>query len=464
DSLGKTENGKVVFFSASTLNFLKQVDVGPNPDMLTFTPDGTKVLVANEGEPNNGYTIDPEGSVSIINLSRGVASITQADVKTAGFTKFNGKAIDPKIKITGRIQSGGTFLRNSTIAEDLEPEFITVSDDSKKAWVTCQENNCLAEIDVTGDSITRLIPLGFKNHNLSGQGLDASDNGGTINIANYPVFGMYQPDAIASYVANGTTYLVTANEGDARADWGSANLEEVRFGSSSYVVDTAKFGGASNVAALKANTALGRLNVSRFYGDFNKDGKFDSIFCYGARSFSVWNGSTGALVWDSKDQLERLIAAINPSFFNVSNSNNTLKNRSDDKGPEPEAITVGKILDSVYAFVGLERIGGVMIYNITDPANPYYVNYINTRNFSVTPGTGTLSTVGDLGPEGLVFVPASASPNGKDLLLVSNEISGTVAIIQLNSRSAFQMQILHSSDMESSVPAVKDAPYYAAIV
>lgn len=464
DSLGKTENGKVVFFSASTLNFIKQVDVGPNPDMLTFTPDGTKILVANEGEPNNGYTIDPEGSVSIINLARGVTSLTQADVKTARFTKFNGTAIDPKIKITGRIQSGGTFLRNSTIAEDLEPEFITVSDDSKKAWATCQENNCLAEIDVTGDSITRLIPLGFKNHNLTGQGLDASDNGSTINIANYPVFGMYQPDAIASYVANGTTYLVTANEGDARADWGTANLEEVRFGSSSYVVDTAKFGGASNVAALKANTALGRLNVSRFYGDFNKDGKFDSIFCYGARSFSVWNGSTGALVWDSKDQFERFFAATNPSFFNASSTNNTLKNRSDDKGPEPEAITVGKILDSVYAFIGLERIGGVMIYNITDPANPYYVNYINTRNFSVTPGTGTLSTVGDLGPEGLVFVPASASPNGKDLLLVSNEISGTVAIIQLNSRSAFQMQILHSSDMESSVPAVKDAPYYAAIV
>lgn len=464
DSMGKTENGKVVIFSASGLNYINQVDVGANPDMLTFTNDGKKILVANEGEPNSDYTIDREGSVSIIDLSKGAPSITQADVRTATFTKFNGTTIDPKIKITGKIQSGGSFLRKSTIAEDLEPEYITVSEDGKTAWVTCQENNCIAEVDVESASVTKLMALGFKNHNISGQGLDASDNGSTINIANFPVFGMYQPDAISSFVSGGNTYLVTANEGDARADWGSANLEEIRFGSSSYVVDTAKFGGSANVAALKANTALGRLNVSKFFGDFNQDGKFDSIFCYGARSFSVWNSTTGALVWDSKDEFEQRIAALYPSNFNASNSNNTLDNRSDDKGPEPEAIAVGKILDSTYAFIGLERIGGVMIYNITNPAAPYFVNYINTRNFSVTPGASTLSTVGDLGPEGLVFVPASASPNGKDLLLVSNEISGTATIIQLNSRSAFQMQILHSSDMESSVPAVKDAPYYAAIV
>jgi 2',3'-cyclic-nucleotide 2'-phosphodiesterase (5'-nucleotidase family) len=463
DSLGKTENGKVVFFSASTLNYIKQVDVGANPDMLTFTPNGMKVLVANEGEPNVGYTIDPEGSISIIDLSKGVSSITNASVKTASFTKFNSTSIDSKIKITGKIQAAGVFLRNSTIAEDLEPEYITVSEDGRTAWVTCQENNCIAEVDVDQASVTKLIALGFKNHNTSGQGLDASDNG-NINIANYPVFGMYQPDAISSFKSNDTTFLLTANEGDARADWGAANLEEMRFGSATYVVDTAKFGGAANVTALKANTALGRLSVSRFYGDNNKDGKFDSIFCFGARSFSVWNSRTGSLVWDSKDQFEQITAAKFPSSFNASSSNNTLKNRSDDKGPEPEAIAVGRIVDSVYAFVGLERIGGIMIYNITNPRKPYYVNYINTRNFTVTPGTGTLSTVGDLGPEGIVFVPASASPNGKDLLMVSNEISGTVAIIQLNSRSTFQMQILHSSDMESSVPAVIDAPYYAAIV
>jgi 2',3'-cyclic-nucleotide 2'-phosphodiesterase/3'-nucleotidase/5'-nucleotidase len=464
DSLGKTENGKVVFFNASTLAYIAQVDVGANPDMLTFTPDGKRVLVANEGEPNNDYTIDREGSISIINITNGIANLTQANVQTAGFTQFNNQVIDKRIKITGRIQQSGNFLRNSTLAEDLEPEYIAVSENSQTAWATCQENNCIAEIDIATATVTKLIPLGYKNHNLAGNGIDASDNGSTINIANYPVFGMYQPDAIAYMKAGNGNYLISANEGDVRADWGSANNEEVRFGNASYVVDTAKFGGAAMVTAMKANTAMGRLNVTNKYGDFNNDGKFDSVFCYGARSFSIWDANAGTLVWDSKDEFEQRTAILFPNNFNASNSNNTKDNRSDDKGPEPEALTIGKILDSTYAFVGLERIGGVMIYNITNPANPYFVNYINTRNFSVTPGSGTLATVGDLGPEGIMFVPAAQSPNGKDILLVSNEISGTVAIIQLNNRSAFQMQILHSSDMESSVAAVVDAPNYAAIV
>ena len=464
NSQGKTENGHVVFFNASTLAYINKVDVGANPDMLTFSPNGKMVLVANEGEPNEDYTIDREGSISIIDISKGFSSLTQADVKTAGFTDFNGTAIDWKIKITGKIQAGGSFLRNSTIAEDLEPEYITVSEDSKTAWATCQENNCIAEIDLTTAKVTKLIPLGFKDHSLSGNGIDASDNGGTINIRNFPVFGMYMPDAIASYKVGDTTFLLTANEGDARADWGSANNEEIRFGNAAYVVDTAKFGGAANVAALKASSAMGRLNLTKAFGDFNKDGKYDSAFCYGARSFSVWNSVTGKLAWDSKDQFEQKIATLFPSNFNASHTSNTIDSRSDDKGPEPEAVTIGKILDSTYAFVGLERIGGIMIYNITNPNNPYFVNYINTRNFSVTPSASNIATVGDLGPEGLVFIPKSQSPNGQDLLLVSNEVSGSVAIIQLNGKSAFQMQILHSSDMESGVSAVVDAPNYAAIV
>jgi 2',3'-cyclic-nucleotide 2'-phosphodiesterase (5'-nucleotidase family) len=464
DSMGKTANGKVVFFNTNG-DYLNQVKVGPNPDMLTFTPDGKKVLVANEGEPNVGYTIDPEGSVSIIDISGGISQLTQQHVANAGFTAFNNTAIDRRIKITGKIQNAqNQFLRNSTVAEDLEPEYITVSDDSKTAWITCQENNCLAKLDIETATITELIPLGFKNHNLPGNGLDASDNGTTINITNYPVFGMYQPDAIASFKVGNTTYLVTANEGDARADWGSANNEEVRFGNASYVLDTAKFGGANSVAALKANTALGRLNVTNRFGDFNNDGKFDSIFCFGARSFSIWNGTTGALVWDSKDEFEQRTALLYPLNFNASNSNNTFKNRSDDKGPEPEAIVVGKILDSIYVFVGLERIGGIMVYNVTNPQNPYFVQYINTRNFSVTPNAANLATVGDLGPEGLVFIPASESHIGKPMLLVSNEVSATVSLFEINSRSDFELQILHSGDMESSVDAVIDAPNYAAVI
>ncbi|TAE82263.1 MAG: hypothetical protein EAY81_09245, partial [Bacteroidetes bacterium] len=432
DSNGKTNPSSIVFLDANG-NFISKVKAGANTDHIIFTPDGTKLLCANEGEPNVGYTIDPEGSISIINVSGGAASLTQANVQTAGFTAFNAPAnISPDIRILGRIQSGGTFLRNSTVAEDLEPEYIAISDDNATAWVTCQENNALAVVNINTATVTALLPLGFKNHNLAGNGLDPSDQPASIGIGNWPVFGMYQPDGISSYRVGGQTYLVTANEGDARADWGTANLEELRVNNASFVLDTVKFGGATNVAAIKASAGLGRLNVTNRWGDFNNDGKFDSIFTFGARSFSIWNGTTGALVWDSKDDFEQRTAALFPTNFNAGHNANALDDRSDNKGPEPESVTIGKIGDSIYAFIGLERIGGMMIYNITNPNAPYFVQYINTRNFSVTPGQANLATVGDLGPEGVAFIPASESPNGQNLVLLSNEVSGTVAIFTIN--------------------------------
>jgi 2',3'-cyclic-nucleotide 2'-phosphodiesterase / 3'-nucleotidase / 5'-nucleotidase len=461
DSLGKTVNGKVVFFNTNG-TFLKEVRVGANPDMVTFSKDGKRAVVANEGEPSNYRLIDPVGSVSIIDLSNGIANLTQANVATAGFESFNNQTIDFRIKITGRVlDSAGNFLRNSTVAEDLEPEYVSISDDGNIAWVTCQENNCIAEVNLNTATVTKLIPLGFKNHQLAANKLDASDQGGVVNFANWPVFGMYQPDAISSYKRNGVNYLVTANEGDVRADWGSANNEEVRFGNASYQLDTNKFGGAAAVAALKANTALGRLTVSNKYGDFNKDGLFDSIFCFGARSFSIWDATSGQLVFDSKDDFEKITLAAYPANFNASSTNNTLKNRSDDKGPEPEALTIGVIGDSTYAFIGLERIGGIMVYNITNPTNAYFVQYINTRNFAQTPG---LNSGGDLAPEGIEFVPAGESPDGKPMLIVSNEVSGTVSIFRINAPNTFKLQVLHSSDMESGLSAVIDAPNFAAIV
>ncbi|MDZ4667243.1 MAG: choice-of-anchor I family protein [bacterium] len=469
DSNGKTNASSIVFLDANG-SFISKVKAGANTDHIIFTPNGNRLLCANEGEPNVGYTIDPEGSVTIINVSGGAASLTQANVQTAGFTSYNGTTLDAKIRIFGRIQTaGGAFLRNSTVAEDLEPEYIAISDDNTTAWVTCQENNCMAVLNINTGTITSLIPFGFKNHNLPGNGLDPSDRSlnntsALASIANWPVFGMYMPDGISSYRVGSQTYLVTANEGDARGDWGSANNEEVRVNDATYILDTVKFGGASAVAALKANGALGRLNVTNRYGDFNNDGKFDSIFTFGARSFTIWNGTTGALVWDSKDDFEQRTLAMFPANFNCGHTTNSLDDRSDNKGPEPESVTIGKILDSTYAFVGLERIGGIMIYNITNPLSPYFVQYINSRNFSVTPGQANLATVGDLGPEGIAFIPRNESPNGKDLVLLSNEVSGTVAIYQINSRSAFQMQVLHASDMESGVDAPIDAPNFAAVL
>src|SRR5262245_36168302 len=127
----KTSPGKVVFFDRD-LNFLSQVEVGALPDMLAFTPNGRFVLVANEGEPNNSSTIDPEGSVSIIDLSGGGARLRQEKVRTADFKAFNNANLDPSIRIFGP---------GATVAQDLEPEYVAVSHDSRTAWVTCQENN-----------------------------------------------------------------------------------------------------------------------------------------------------------------------------------------------------------------------------------------------------------------------------------------------------------------------------------
>lgn len=437
DSNGKTNPSSIVFTDING-NYISKVKAGANTDHIIFTSDGNKLLCANEGEPNVGYTIDPEGSVSIIDLSNGAANLTQANVQTAGFTAFNAPTvIDSKIRIYGKIQNGTSFLRNSTVAEDLEPEYITISDDNTTAWVTCQENNAIAVVNINTATVTNLLPLGYKNHRLLGNGLDPSDrdngsNGAVAKIDTFPVFGMYMPDGISSYKNGSQTYLVTANEGDARADWGAANNEENRLNDVAYVLDTAKFGGAAGVAAIKANSFLGRLTVSNKTGDFDNDGKMDSIFAFGARSFSIWNGTTGALVWDSKDEFEQRIKSVLPAYFNAGHTTNALDDRSDNKGPEPESITVGKIKDSTYAFIALERIGGIMIYNITNPSAPYFVQYINSRNFSVTPSQANLATVGDLGPEGIVFIPSSESPNGVNMIMLSNEVSGTVAFYSLN--------------------------------
>jgi hypothetical protein len=299
----KTDPGRVVFFDTDGAP-LSAVTVGALPDMVTFTPDGKRVLVANEGEPNDAYTIDPEGSVSIIDLHGGAASVTQADVVTAGFTGFNNAALDPSIRIFGP---------GATVAQDLEPEYITVSDDGQTAWVTLQEANAIGELDIRNGIFIRLIGLGFKDHSLAGNGFDASDrdgpsNTGRINIANWPVFGMYQPDGIASYRVEGRTYLVTANEGDTRAY--SGFNEEVRV--SALNLDPTAL---PNATALKGNAQLGRLTVSTVLSDTDKDNDVDRLYLFGARSFSIWTAD-GVPVFDSGDDFEQTTARLLPAEFN----------------------------------------------------------------------------------------------------------------------------------------------------
>ncbi len=407
----RTSPGTVAFFDTSGAP-INSVVVGALPDMLTFTHNCRRLLVANEGEPSDDYLTDPEGSISIIDMTVGAANITSANIKTATFTAFNGAMLDPSIRIFGP---------GATVAKDLEPEFIAVSHDSRTAWVTLQENNALAIVDIEAAVVTQLVGLGFKDHNIAGNGLDPSNVDGGNLIANWPVRGIYQPDAIAAYHDGRNTFLVMANEGDARAYPGFNEEATV----SGLVLDPVAF---PTAATLQLPANLGNLKVTTVNGNTDGGVDYEELYSFGARSFSIRTG-LGALVFDSGDQLEQITKMALPTRFNANSTSNSRDNRSDDKGPEPEGVAIGKAFGRTYAFIGLERIGGVMVYNITNPSSPSFVQYINNRDFSVTPG---VNLGGDLGPEGLVFVRADDSPNGNPLLIVSNEISGTTTVYQVS--------------------------------
>ncbi len=406
-----TAPGVVVFLDTDG-NYIAHVTVGALPDMLTFTPNGKYVLVANEGEPNDDYTIDPEGSVSIINLTRGVYNLNQSRVMTAGFTQFNDQAIDPRIRIFGP---------GASVAQDLEPEYIAVSGNSRTAWVALQENNALAVIDIRNAVVTDLVALGVKDHSASGNGIDASNRDDVINIANWPVMGMYQPDAITTYKLGRQTYIFSANEGDSREYDGFVGEERIK----DLELDPTAF---PNAEALQEDEMLGRLKVTITEGDIDNDGDYDALYSYGGRSFSIWSTS-GELIYDSGDDFEQILAQEIPDDFNSNNDeNDSFDSRSDDKGPEPEAIAIGKIGRHVYAFIGLERVGGIMIYNVTNPYSPVFVDYVNNRDFG---GDAESGTAGDLGPEDIKFISAQDSPTGSALLVVANEVSGTTTIYSI---------------------------------
>ncbi|MCH2223546.1 MAG: choice-of-anchor I family protein [Crocinitomicaceae bacterium] len=379
-------NGSVLLIDPTTNTVINSLTVGALPDMLTFTPDGNTILVANEGEPNDDYTIDPDGSISIIDVSTGAAS---ASVQTANFSAFTLASLTDV-----RIFGNGT----TNVAQDLEPEYITVNDASTKAYVSLQENNAIAVIDIASATVTDIIGLGYKNYSLLENHIDASDDDGIIGNfqAWNNVYGMYQPDAIEVVNISGTDYIITANEGDAR-DY-SGYSEEVRV--ADVILDPTVF---PNAATLQLDENLGRLKMTLSQGDTDNDGDYDEIYSYGARSFSIWD-INGNLVFDSGNEFGRILSE---NF-----KDNYADNRDDDKGSEPESITVTEIDGKTFAFIGLERATGIMVYDITDPANAFFVNYFNRNDV-------------DLSPEGLLVVNSSNSPNGTPLIITTNEAFGS---------------------------------------
>ncbi len=396
----KQTAGRVVFFDTNG-TFEKSVSVGILPDMVKFTHDGAKVLVANEGELVGNEDIDaplydPFGTISIIDA----ATYTVTTVDFSSVTEA---------------PAGSKIRKGAEIARDFEPEYIAVSDDNTLAWVSLQESNAIAKIDLTTNTLAAVYGLGFKDLSVSKNGLDyKKDETVTIEITPTGVFGMYQPDTIATYKVDGVNYVVTANEGDDRDD----------------------FYGETIKASKLTHTAIGdigNLRVNPDIGDEDGDGDYEKLYAYGARSFSIFNGDTGALVYDSGSELADKVALDYPTYFNTRPQDGgwkSLDNRSEKKGIEPEALNIAKIGAKVFAYIGLEKQGGFFVYDITDPANPTQVEYNNDINYSASfDPAGTVPTdIDDMAPEGTV----SFIQNSKNYFATANEVSGSVSVYELN--------------------------------
>ena len=441
-------NGLVVLMN-TTGSILSTVEVGNLPDHVSFTPDKKTILVAGEGEPicslenpdtpsptleakDPALASDANGTVSLIDVSNGAANAT---VTTLDFSAFN--------KTDLLAENVRVFFTGSSAAQDLEPEYITTDASGTRAYVTLQEANAIAIVDLVNKTVLDVAPLGYKDWGATGLLIDTSDQDGADNsklrnlqsYSGVPLKGMYMPDTIASMQKGGETYLLTANEGDDR-DY-TCFKEKVRAGTL-----TSNWANGTVDPSLNAKTKLSRLNTTNAFP--TKDA-FDAIYTYGGRSFSIWNAS-GDLVWDSGSQLEEIVARDYPEAFNsdsdeeadsallmVQGQSGRMDGRSDDKGPEPEALAVGTIGTQTFAFIGLERAGGIMVYDVSNPTAPSFIRYKNAalEGLALTPADNSTPGSYDVSPEGMVFIPAAASPNDKPMLIVANELSGTTTMYEV---------------------------------
>jgi hypothetical protein len=387
ESSPKQNPGRIVVFRTTDYAVLANQEVGALPDMVTFSPDGKFIISANEGEPNAAYTIDPIGSLSILEVAQNFA------VTTLDFSGFASQEAELMAKGLRK------FGPNASFAQDMEPEYVAVSANSKTAWVSLQENNAIASIDLSSKTIEKILPLGFKDYNLSFNAMDPSNADGIIgNLNPWPVKGMYLPDAIAVMPQNGVPFVYSANEGDAR-DYTGFKEEFILSDKPATILDETAFPSRDQLR-LPAN--MGNLKLTRTLGDTDGDGDFDELYSFGSRSFSVWNGQTGQLVYDSRNELDKQALAANIYA----------DGRSDDKSTEPEGVTIGRVGNKTVLFLALERVDAVAVYDVTNAVKPSFLQMLLT---------------GDA-PEGILFVEASKSPTGKSLLIVSSEGDGTVKI------------------------------------
>lgn len=387
--------GLVVFFNTTSRAQMGQpVPVGALPDMLAFTPDGLRVLVANEGTPQErtlavdvngnfapapgvGCPIDPPGGLSVVDVVTRTVNTVQLSPAIPGYDSLR---LFPAL--------GSLPTQPAAYCPyDPEPEYIAVDKTGKKAYVGLQEANGMAVFDLASQSFERIYSLGLKDFSLPGNEIDPSDRDGRSELRSVPVFGLYQPDTLASYVHKGRGYLVMANEGDAR-DNGEGESEDERRG-----------GVGSAAVELTSDPDLARVALSNL-----ESGRGGPLLKFGGHSFSI-RTAEGVLVYDSGSLLDR--EAIRLKLYD--------DGRSDNKGVEPEGLALLHIEGRVLAFVGLERTlkAALAVFDITDPGAVRYIDMI----------VGD----GDRSPEGLVAFKAGS----RYFVAVAHEVSDTTALYEI---------------------------------
>ncbi len=408
------ENGLVVFFDSEG-NELNKVSVGALPDMVKFSPNGKLVLVANEGEPNWNYSVDPEGSISIIDVSAGVKS---AKVTSLDFKQFTPALLDKSTRIFGK---------NADIAQDLEPEYIAISKDSKTAYVCLQENNAFAIVDLETQKIREIKGLGFKNFGLTGNSpkLDLEHNS-EDSVSYHHVFGMFQPDAIASFTVGDRNYVISANEGDTRKYANFSEIELVK----NIQLDEARF---HNHSEIQKDEVLGKMQITNTLGNSDGDNDYDSLFTFGAKSFTIWDENAN-LVFDSGNQLAKRVIENTKKKRRNKNPNKRIAN--DDwvakVGVNPEAVCTFEQGNKTFAFIGLEQLGGILLYDISNPELPIFVEYLNSKKrIEKRVSEVDFSHKDYFGLENLIYVSPEKSPSGKALLIAPYEALGMIAVYEV---------------------------------
>lgn len=466
ENSNKQQNGIVALYKSEDLSFINSFPAGALPDMVTMTEDGLKIIVANEGEPSGDYQTDPEGSVTVIDISNGTAD-GKAIITQLNFNEFD--AGQSRHSELNNVRLPAPF--DASVSQDLEPEYITITSNNQ-AVVALQENNAFAVINLNTNHIDRIQGLGEKSWASiadGGQGyqLDLTNKDELFTLNSYPqLTGYYMPDSIASFSLNGEDFIISANEGDGReyiykttqsvCDQASHQWEGDDYTlTEAYTLeldDCISYSDEGRGKDLNVSDAHPLMNAS-IYGDniiSNKNaiGRIkvvmdqdtvaanENVHTFGARSFSIWNAQ-GELVFDSGSQLSEI--ANSTSHFNLSNDNQINDDRSDDKGVEPEAIEVAVINNATVAFIGLERQGGIAAYDISNPQQPIFLDYINNRDFSADVCTSVdidgecengiyNPQVGDLGPESIEYI----FRDNQHFIAVGNEVSGTTSLFKLN--------------------------------